>query len=72
MGAPTIPPPHKDEVMAARFSIKNTMERNGLDLNDPGVAQCLEELVAVKAQMMAENRWLSNIVHQNTGSDSSV
>ena len=67
MGAPTIPPPHLDEVDMARFSIRVTAEQCGLDLDDPKIQEFIERQVAVKAQMMAENRWLSNIVHTCTG-----
>lgn len=66
MGAATIPPPHEDEFMIARTSIRSTAEHCGLDLDDPTIQKFIERQVSVKAQMMAECRWLRNIVHKCT------
>ena len=67
MPGATIPPPHADEVQVARFSLKITAEQCGLDLEDPKIQKFIERQVAVKAQMMAENRWLSNMMHDPKG-----
>lgn len=66
MAAATIPAPREDDIKIARIAVTSTATLNGLDLDDPGVAEFIERTVAVQAQMSAEIRWLRNIVHTCT------
>jgi hypothetical protein len=58
-----IPMPHQDEISVARTAIGVQAERFGLDVSDPKFQEFMEHEVTVKAQMMAEIRWLRNMMH---------
>lgn len=66
MSERTIPEPHEDELMTSLFGISNQAQRFGLDLEDPNVQGFVEHMAKVKAQMMAETRWLRNIINNKT------
>jgi hypothetical protein len=58
-----IPMPHEDEVFTAKFGLEVQAKRFGLDIDDPQLREFLDHEVTVKSQMMAEIRWLRNMMH---------
>ena len=64
MGHATIPPATEDEFRVAFTGLRLQAEVHGLDVNDPKVAAFVQHQAEVKAQMMAESRWLNNIIHR--------
>lgn len=58
----TIPPPSEGEVHIARESIMNQARAHGLTLGETTLT-FIESQVEVKAQLMAEIRWLRGMIH---------
>ena len=62
MGARTWPAPSEDEVWIARHGIELQATAHGLDLDDAGVKAFINNGVGVKAETMAQIRWMQKII----------
>lgn len=63
MPSDTIPPPHPDELAAAKFGINLQAEAHGVDIVDENFVAFTEHHSRVVAQLNAEIRWLRKMVH---------
>ena len=64
MGRRTWPEPNENDRMVSRIGIELQAEANGVDLTEPGMKAFIENMIEVKSEMMAENRFLQNILHK--------
>ena len=64
--ASTIPPPTQADFDVARCALINMALRLNLDPEQDVVSQMIEGSIYVKAQQMAEIRWLRDMQHIKT------
>lgn len=63
MSERTIPEPTDTDQAMARSGMRFSVQRAGLDWDDPKVQDFVEQVTRVQAQMSAEIRFLRNIIH---------
>lgn len=63
MGERTIPEPTDTDIAMQTSALRFSVERAGLDWDDPQVRDLAIQCIKVQAQMNAEIRFLRNIIH---------